>query len=80
REKGGILGINIANVDFEPDSPVLDEDIEPGRYIRLVITDTGTGMAPEVKKRVFEPFFTTKEVGEGTGMGLAVVYGIVKGL
>jgi len=65
REKGGILGINIANVDFEPDSPVLDEDIEPGRYIRLVITDTGTGMAPEVKKRVFEPFFHNKRGRRG---------------
>ncbi|OPY78201.1 MAG: Blue-light-activated protein [Syntrophorhabdus sp. PtaU1.Bin153] len=80
REKGGILDIAVTNIDFEPDSPVLDEDIEPGEYIQLVVTDTGTGMSSEVKKRLFEPFFTTKGPGEGTGMGLAVVYGIVKSL
>ncbi|OPY76432.1 MAG: Blue-light-activated protein [Syntrophorhabdus sp. PtaU1.Bin153] len=80
RETGGILGISLANIDFEPDSPVLDADAEPGEYVQLTVTDTGLGMAPDVMKRVFEPFFTTKRVGEGSGMGLAVVYGIVKSL
>ena len=80
KEAGGILGINVTNVDFEPDSPVFDADIEPGEYVQLAVTDTGSGMAPDVMKRIFEPFFTTKEVGEGTGMGLPVVYGIVKSL
>ncbi|OPY81237.1 MAG: Blue-light-activated protein [Syntrophorhabdus sp. PtaU1.Bin153] len=80
REKGGILRISITNIDFEPDSPILDENMEPREYIQLRVTDTGTGMPPEVKKRVFEPFFTTKDVGVGTGMGLAVVYGVVKSL
>jgi PAS domain S-box-containing protein len=79
-ETGGILGISITNVDFEPDSPIFDADIEPGQYVQLVVTDTGSGMAPDVMKRIFEPFFTTREVGEGTGLGLAVVYGIVKSL
>ena len=80
REKGGILGISITNIDFESDSLVSGEDVEPGEYVQLVVTDTGHGMEPHLIKRVFEPFFTTKGVGEGTGMGLAVVYGVVKSL
>lgn len=80
KEKGGILGINVTNVDFEPDSPVFDTDVEPGEYVQIIVTDTGSGIAPHVMKRIFEPFFTTKEVGEGTGMGLPVVYGVVKSL
>ena len=80
QEKGGILHVNITDVDLEPDSPVLEADMAPGEYLRLVVSDTGTGMTPDVKDRIFEPFFTTREVGLGTGMGLAVVYGIVKSL
>ena len=80
REKGGVLSISTTDIDFEPDSPVLDADVEPGEYVQLVIADTGHGMEHHVMQRVFEPFFTTKGVGEGTGMGLAVVYGIVKSL
>ena len=80
REKGGVLSISTTDIDFEPDSPVLDADVEPGEYVQLVVADTGHGMEHHVMQRVFEPFFTTKGVGEGTGMGLAVVYGIVKSL
>jgi len=79
-QKGGTLGIGVTNIDFEPDSPVLDENVDPGEYVQLTVTDTGIGMAPDMMKRIFDPFFTTKGVGKGTGMGLAVVYGIVKSL
>ena len=80
QEKGGAMDISLCDIDFEPDSPVLEPEAAPGEYVQLVVKDSGTGMNPEVMKRVFEPFFTTREVGQGTGMGLAMVYGIIKDL
>ncbi len=79
-EKGGILEISLTDIDFKPDSPVFGTDLMAEEYLQIAVKDTGIGMSPEVKRRVFEPFFTTREIGKGTGMGLAVVYGIVNDL
>ncbi len=73
---GGTLSIQGQNVELDASS--LQTDMPPGSYILLTIADTGVGMDEQVQTRLFEPFFTTKEVGQGTGLGLAVVYGIMK--
>jgi PAS domain S-box-containing protein len=77
RENGGLLTIEISSATFSNGS-LPDPDMEPGAYVKLTVKDTGIGMTEEVQQRIFEPFFTTKGPGQGTGMGLAVVYGIVK--
>ncbi|MFL5274876.1 MAG: PAS domain S-box protein [Myxococcales bacterium] len=75
---GGRLDVATANVRVGPDELARFPVAEPGDYVKLVIRDSGTGMTPEVKVHLFEPFFTTKRKGEGTGLGLATVYGIVE--
>jgi two-component system, cell cycle sensor histidine kinase and response regulator CckA len=75
---GGRLTIETANVEIDDQLAALHDGLRAGSYIMLTMTDDGTGMTEQVKKHIFEPFFTTKGPGEGTGLGLATVYGIVK--
>ena len=80
RDKGGKLEVTLNDVDFDTIESMHAHDLKPGSYIRLAVRDTGTGITTDVMDRIFEPFFTTKEHGEGTGMGLSVVHGIVKSM
>jgi len=75
---GGRLHFNLSHFSLAPDETPPCPDMEAGVWSKLTITDTGSGIAPEAMSHIFEPFFTTKEVGKGTGLGLAQVYGIVK--
>jgi CheY-like chemotaxis protein len=76
--KGGKLTIATENELVDSEAATLLGEIMPGRYVSLALTDTGTGMPPDVLARVFEPFFTTKEVGKGSGLGLSQVYGFAR--
>jgi PAS domain S-box-containing protein len=79
RGRGGLLEVSLVDVEADAAMAVLHPDLESGPYIQLTVKDTGQGIDPGILDRIFEPFFTTKERGEGSGMGLAVVHGIVKG-
>jgi CheY-like chemotaxis protein len=75
---GGRLVIETANQQLDDGYASSNVDVTPGRYVMLAVTDTGTGMPPEVAARAFEPFFTTKEAGGGSGLGLSMIYGYAK--
>jgi PAS domain S-box-containing protein len=76
---GGGITIETDSVEFQ-DVPATLDELPPGRYVRVSVTDTGAGMAPETRVRAIEPYFTTKQAGAGTGLGLSMVYGFLKQL
>ncbi len=78
REKGGVLGVNLVSRRLEPADLSGVAELPPGDYIHLEVSDTGCGIDPAVIEKIFDPYFTTKGKGEGTGLGLSVVHGIVK--
>lgn len=78
KEKGGTLKIVLTDVKYGKSSVIQGVSLKPGQYLKLSVSDTGTGISLEIMDKIFEPYYTTKAPGEGTGMGLAVVHGIVK--
>jgi len=80
QDEKGILTVKLVDLNLDATGAALYSDIEPGHFLELTVSDTGIGIEESVLDRIFEPYFTTKPVSEGTGLGLAVVYGIVKSL
>jgi two-component system, cell cycle sensor histidine kinase and response regulator CckA len=76
--RGGKLTIETSNIELDQEYADQHSDCKPGHYVRMAVSDNGCGMTPELQSHIFEPFFTTKGPGEGTGLGLATVYGIIK--
>ena len=77
-DAGGILRVRLSEVQLDEDQIGPEADLKPGKFIKLTVADTGYGVPPEFQNKIFDPFFTTKKIGEGTGMGLSVIHGIIK--
>jgi len=77
-DRGGVIDISLKEVDAETARFSIPQNLEPGRWLQLTVKDNGPGMDPAIMERIFDPYFTTKKPEEGTGLGLAVVHGIVK--
>jgi CheY-like chemotaxis protein/anti-sigma regulatory factor (Ser/Thr protein kinase) len=77
-EKDGILEISLNNIELDQNAAARHPELKPGSYLKLSVRDTGDGIHPDAHEKIFNPYFTTKEKGEGTGLGLAVVQGIIK--
>lgn len=78
-KEGGVLSVDIRDFVIRDTAEIPGIDLNPGTYMQIRVSDTGTGIPPEIIDAIFDPYFTTKEVGKGTGMGLALVHGIVEG-
>jgi len=78
REKGGVLGVSLSRVQLTSEKQLPHPDLSPGAFLKLRVSDTGHGMTGDKLSRIFDPYYTTKEAGEGTGLGLAMVRGIVR--
>jgi CheY-like chemotaxis protein len=76
-DQGGVLEVCLEEIELDQDDAAHYTDLDEGKYLKLTVSDTGHGMAPEIRERIFDPYFTTKEKGKGTGLGLSVVHGII---